>query len=71
MKTIEQIKKLSNEKFQRMFGVKRQTFFFMPDKLNQQFIDSHKKGGRPPKINVLNRLCIFLPITRIIEQWKI
>ena len=59
MKTIEQIKKLSDEKFQRMFGVKRQTFFLMLDKLNQQCIDSHKNGGRPPKINVLNRLCIF------------
>ena len=59
IKTIEQIKKLSNEKFQRIFGVKRQTFFLMLDKLNQQFIDSHKNGGRPPKINVLNRLCIF------------
>ena len=59
MKSIKQIEKLSDEKFQRIFGVKRNIFFLMLDKLNQQFIDSHKKGGRPPKINTLNRLCIF------------
>ena len=59
MKTIEQIEKLPDGKFQRIFGVKRQTFFLMLDKINQQFKDSHKKGGRPPKINTLNRLCIF------------
>lgn len=59
MKTIEQIEKLSEEKFQRIFGVKRHVFFLMLDKLNQQFVDSHKKGGRPPKVNTLNRLCIF------------
>ena len=44
MKTIEQIEKLPDGKFQRIFGVKRQTFFLMLDKLNQQFKDSHKKG---------------------------
>ena len=59
MKTLEQIEKLSDEKIQRIFGVKRHVFFLMLDKLNQQFINSHKKGGHPPKINTLNRLCIF------------
>ena len=59
MKSIKQIEKLSDEKFQRIFGVKRNIFFLMLDKLNQQFIDSHKKGGHPPKINTLDRLCIF------------
>ena len=56
---MEQIEKLSDEKFQRIFGVKRQTFFLMLDKLKQQFIHNHRHGGRPPKINILNRLCIF------------
>ena len=48
IKTIEQIEKITDEKFQRIFGVKRNTFFVMLDKLNQQFIESRKKGGRPP-----------------------
>ena len=64
MKRIEQIEKISDKKFQRIFGVERNTFFVMLDKLNQQFIESHKKGGRPPKINTLNRLCIFLAYYR-------
>ena len=64
MKTIEQIEKLPDKKFRRIFGVMRNTFFFMLDKLNQQYADSHKKGGRPPKINTLNRLCIFLAYYR-------
>ena len=64
MKKLEQIEKITDEKFQRIFGVKRNTFFVMLDKLNQQFIESHKKGGRPPKINPLNRLCIFLAYYR-------
>ena len=64
MKTIEQIEKLPDKKFRRIFGVMRDTFFFMLDKLNQQYADSHKKGGRPPKINTLNRLCIFLAYYR-------
>lgn len=64
MKTIEQIEKLTDKKFRRLFGVMRNTFFSMLDKLNQQYSDSHKRGGRPPKINTLNRLCIFLAYYR-------
>ena len=64
MKTIEQLKKLTDEKFQRTFGVLRATFSLMLEKLNAQYEESHKKGGRPPKINTLNRLCIFLAYYR-------
>ena len=64
MKTIEQIEKLTDKKFRRIFGIMRETFFFMLEKLNKQYADSHKKGGRPPKINTLNRLCIFLAYYR-------
>ena len=64
MKTIEQIEKLTDKKFRRIFGITRDTFFFILDKLNKQYADSHKKGGRPPKINTLNRLCIFLAYYR-------
>ena len=64
MKTIDQIEKLTDKKFRRIFGVMRDTFFFMLNKLNKQYADSHKKGGRPPKINPLNRLCIFLAYYR-------
>ena len=44
--------------------MKRHTFFVMIDKLNQQFIESHKKVGHQPRINPLNLLCIFLAYYR-------
>ena len=34
MKRIEQIEKISDKKFQRIFGVERNTFFIILDKLN-------------------------------------
>ena len=59
MKTITEIKKIPDKKFQRIFGVKHETFLLMLDKLREQYEISHKYGGRPPKIDILNRLCIF------------
>ena len=39
-------------------------FSLMLEKLNEQYKESHKKGGRPPKIDTLNRLCIFFAYYR-------
>ena len=55
---------MNNEKFKRAFGVERDVFLLMLDKLNQHYADSHKKGGRIPKINTLNHLCIFFAYCR-------
>ena len=38
MKKLEQVEKITDKKFQRIFSVKRNAFFVMLDKLNQQFI---------------------------------
>ena len=59
MKTIEQVDKFSHEKFQKTFGVNRVTFATMLSILNKQYEEAHKKGGRPPKGSMFDRLCIF------------
>ena len=59
MKTIEQVEKFKEEKFQKTFGVNRFTFVTMLSILNNQYEVAHKKGGRPPKVSMFDRLCIF------------
>lgn len=59
MKTIEQVDKFTQEKFQKTFGVNRVTFATMLSILNKQYEQAHKKGGRPPKGSLFDRLCIF------------
>ena len=59
MKTIEQVDKFTEKKFQKTFGVNRFTFATMLSILNNQYEESHKKGGRPPKGSMFDRLCIF------------
>lgn len=64
MKSIEQVEKFNDKKFQKTFGVSKITFATMMSVLQRQFIESHKRGGRPPKVNVFGRLCIFFAYYR-------
>ena len=64
MKTIEQVEKFNDKKFQKTFGVSKFTFATMMSVLQRQFIESHKKGGRTPKVTVFGRLCIFFAYYR-------
>ena len=64
MKSIEQIKSFTEEKFKRTFGVNRQTFDDMLKILEEQYKQSHKKGGRPSKVTMFDRLCIFFAYYR-------
>ena len=64
MKTQEQLKKFSEEKFKRTFGVDRDTFQVMLSELEEQYKISHKKGGRRPKLKIFDRLCIFFAYYR-------
>ena len=64
MKTQEQVKKFSEEKFKRTFGVDRYTFQVMLSELEEQYRVAHKKGGRRPKLTVFDRLCIFFAYYR-------
>ena len=50
MKTQEQVKNFSEEKFKRTFGVDRQTFQVMLSELEEQYKIAHRKGGRHPRV---------------------
>ena len=64
MKTQEQVKNFSEEKFKRTFGVDRQTFQVMLSELEEQYKIAHRKGGRHPKLGKFDRLCIFFAYYR-------
>ena len=64
MKTIEQVEQFNAKKFQKTFGVNKITFATMISVLQRQYSESHKKGGRKPKVTIFDRLCIFFAYYR-------
>lgn len=56
----ERIKKLKDEDYQKLFGVRKGTFNKMLEILENSFIDLHKQGGKKPKLSVLDKLIIML-----------
>ena len=56
----ERIKKLKEEDYQKLFGIKKDTFYKMLEILENSFIDLHKQGGKKPKLSVLDKLIIML-----------
>ena len=64
MKSIEQVEKFNDKKFQKTFGVSKITFATMMSVLQRQYTESHKKGGRKPKVTIFDRLCIFFAYYR-------
>lgn len=64
MKSIEQVEAFNDKKFQKTFGVSKITFATMMSVLQRQYSESHKKGGRKPKVTIFDRLCIFFAYYR-------
>ena len=64
LKTIEQVEKFNESKFKKTFGVSKSTFATMLSVLQRQYEKSHQKGGRPPKVTMFDRLCIFFAYYR-------
>ena len=64
LKTIDQVKNFNDKKFQKTFGVSKETFAAMIEILQKQYRESHKKCGRPPKVTMFERLCIFFAYYR-------
>lgn len=60
MASQEQIYNMSESKYQELFGVKKHVFEKMVDILQKKFDEQHARGGRPPKLSVLNKLIITL-----------
>lgn len=59
MKTKEQVYNFSDVRFYRAFGVKKPVFEKMLQLLEEKYAEEHKRGGKPPKISVFDRLCMF------------
>ena len=60
METKARIDRLSDEEFQRKYGVTRKTFEAMEEVLQEKYNKDHAKGGRKPKLSIRDRLCAFL-----------
>ena len=64
MNNEERIKKLKEDEYQELFGIKKPTFDKMLEILQSKHVELHKKGGRKPKLSVLDKLIIMLTYYR-------
>jgi hypothetical protein len=60
----EQVKKLEEEKFRRLTGLKKETFDKMLSILTDAEIKKKAKGGRKNKLSIENRLLMALEYIR-------
>lgn len=60
----EQIKELEGEKFRRLTGVKKETFFKMVAILKEADVKKKKRGGRKNKLSLEDRLLMALEYIR-------
>lgn len=61
---IDHLKKVSDEQFRRVVGVKRKTFDLMHSALQNAHIIKKAKGGRPNKLDLESRLLMALEYLR-------
>ena len=64
MNNQERIARLKAKDYQKYLGVKKKTFDVMLKILEKDYQRKHKKGGRPPKLSVLDKLMIMLQYYR-------
>ena len=64
MDNKKRMRKLKAGDYQRLFGVKKETFDKMMEVLEKAYIEKHKKGGKPPKLTILDKLIITLQYYR-------
>ena len=60
MNNKERISKLKEKDYQKLFGVKKNTFEKMLEILEESYRKEHLRGGHPPKLSVLDKLVIML-----------
>ena len=60
MDNQKRLKRLKDKDYQKYFGVNKATFEKMLEILNKQYEKEHKKGGKPAKLKVLDKLIITL-----------
>lgn len=60
MNNKERISKLKEKDYQKIFGVKKTTFDRMLEILEETYNQEHLRGGRPPKLSILDKMIIML-----------
>ena len=60
MNIKELINNINESEYQELFGVKKDIFEKMVNILQKKFDEEHSRGGRPPKLSVLDKLVITL-----------
>ena len=56
----QRIENLKDGEYQELFGVKKPTFFKLLEILKKAYEELHRRGGKPPKLSVLDKLVITL-----------
>ena len=64
MNNKKRMKKLKAGDYHRLFEVKKETFDKIMEVLEKAYTEKHKKGGKPPKLTVLDKLIITLQYYR-------
>jgi predicted HTH transcriptional regulator len=64
MNHYEKTKKLKDEDFKQIIGVKRETFSAMVEILRMEYAKKHAKGGRNPKLILEEQLLMTLKYLR-------
>jgi Helix-turn-helix of DDE superfamily endonuclease len=64
MRKYDRVKKLSEEEFKRLTGVKRKTFHDMTEILHQEELKQKKGGGKPNILSIEDRLLMALEYLR-------
>jgi predicted DNA-binding protein YlxM (UPF0122 family) len=60
MENKKRIEKMKESEYQEIFGVKKPAFDKMLMILESAYKEMHEKGGRPPRLSVLDKLVVFL-----------
>ena len=60
MNSQERIDNINESEYQELFGVKKDVFEKMVNILQKKFNEEHARGGRPPKLSVVDKLVITL-----------
>ena len=66
----ERLKSLPKSHYQQIFGISHGTFFKMYKSLRRAYRELHKRGGKPPKLSVLDKLIIALQYWREYRTYR-
>ena len=60
MENKARVARLKEKEYKKIFGVSKRVFEQMLKILEETFQQEHRRGGRPPKLSVLDKLVIML-----------